>query len=146
MPVIKLEDNLDILDQVSQIENQYDHYEWMNSTIEKVMERIIDRVDAGYHHWIMLEWDIPWGFTYGCPWYWESYKGSWVFVLEQFTWKGIWRILVQTQIEYARILWHSSMWGIIDCDNAASIALHKKLGFDFYRQSNVWEIYLDLRN
>jgi len=42
MPVIKLEDNYHILNQVAEIEHQYDQYEEVNSTFEDLHMVVLD--------------------------------------------------------------------------------------------------------
>jgi phosphinothricin acetyltransferase len=99
-----------------------DREEWLETRTaagDAVLVAIEDEQVAGYAAY------APWRAKYG---YRNTVEDS-VYIAETFQARGFGRALLVTLIEHARDAGHHVMLADIESGNAASIALHEKLGF-----------------
>ena len=109
-------------------------YDYIPHSLERRREWFNDKKTEGYPVFVAEEDDVLLGFSSIGPFRkWEAYKFSVensVYVSNEHRGKGVGKLLLQPLIDAARSLQLHTIVAGIDATNEASIALHKKFGFE----------------
>jgi phosphinothricin acetyltransferase len=109
-------------------------YDYIPHSLERRREWFNDKKTEGYPVFVAQEDEVLLGFSSIGPFRkWEAYKFSVensVYVSNEHRGKGVGKLLLQPLIDAARSLQLHTIVAGIDATNEASIALHKKFGFE----------------